>query len=214
MIPTWSLRPWVIQQEGREDHLGHPLSCVKCDQQAPRDRRPLGYQRTRPIPRQYTYPRPAFRPPVEAKRGTVSCAESCTGGLIAAAITEIAGSSAWFEQSWVTYSNAAKHQQLRRQQPHSDERRQPSHRRSHGAGRPARQQRLCHGHQRYRRPRGRHCGQTRRYRMDSPPGDQQPMFHSLATDPRRAPQAVDAAIAQLIALLKGALPFFNRKITV
>ena len=38
----------------------------------------------------------------------VSTAESCTGGLVAAAITEIAGSSAWFKQSVVTYSNEAK----------------------------------------------------------------------------------------------------------
>jgi len=43
---------------------------------------------------------------------SVSTAESCTGGLIAGAITEIAGSSGWFEQGWVTYSNEAKHQSL------------------------------------------------------------------------------------------------------
>lgn len=42
----------------------------------------------------------------------VVTAESCTGGLIAAAITERAGSSAWFERGWVTYSNAAKTQEL------------------------------------------------------------------------------------------------------
>ena len=35
-------------------------------------------------------------------------AESCTGGLIAAACTELAGSSAWFERGFVTYSNDAK----------------------------------------------------------------------------------------------------------
>lgn len=38
----------------------------------------------------------------------VTAAESCTGGLIASAITDIAGSSEWFEQGLVTYSNAAK----------------------------------------------------------------------------------------------------------
>ena len=38
----------------------------------------------------------------------VSAAESCTGGLIAAAITEVPGSSGWFDQGWVTYSNTAK----------------------------------------------------------------------------------------------------------
>ncbi|MDB5801297.1 MAG: hypothetical protein JWL63_2236 [Rhodocyclales bacterium] len=35
-------------------------------------------------------------------------AESCTGGLIAAAITEIAGSSAWFDRGFVTYTNESK----------------------------------------------------------------------------------------------------------
>ncbi|NLR75386.1 nicotinamide-nucleotide amidohydrolase family protein [Leeia aquatica] len=43
---------------------------------------------------------------------TLSTAESCTGGGIAAAVTDIAGSSAWFHQGWVTYSNAAKHSLL------------------------------------------------------------------------------------------------------
>lgn len=35
-------------------------------------------------------------------------AESCTGGMVAEAITSVAGSSAWFERGFVTYSNAAK----------------------------------------------------------------------------------------------------------
>lgn len=35
-------------------------------------------------------------------------AESCTGGMIAAACTDLAGSSSWFERGFVTYSNAAK----------------------------------------------------------------------------------------------------------
>ena len=39
---------------------------------------------------------------------TVASVESCTGGGFAYAITEVAGSSQWFNQSWVTYSNAAK----------------------------------------------------------------------------------------------------------
>ncbi len=38
----------------------------------------------------------------------VTGAESCTGGLIAAACTELPGSSAWFDRSWVVYSNDAK----------------------------------------------------------------------------------------------------------
>ena len=42
----------------------------------------------------------------------ITTAESCTGGLIAAALTEIAGSSAVFERGFVTYTNAAKHEML------------------------------------------------------------------------------------------------------
>ena len=42
------------------------------------------------------------------RRVRVATAESCTGGLIAAAITAVAGSSDWFECGFVTYSNAAK----------------------------------------------------------------------------------------------------------
>ena len=43
------------------------------------------------------------------KRGwMLATAESCTGGLIAAACTDLAGSSQWFERGFVTYSNAAK----------------------------------------------------------------------------------------------------------
>ncbi|ODN41783.1 CinA family protein [Piscirickettsia litoralis] len=39
-------------------------------------------------------------------------AESCTAGLIAGAVTDVAGSSAWFERGFVTYSNRAKHEML------------------------------------------------------------------------------------------------------
>ena len=42
----------------------------------------------------------------------LATAESCTGGLIAAACTAIAGSSDWFERGFVTYSNAAKTEML------------------------------------------------------------------------------------------------------
>ncbi len=42
----------------------------------------------------------------------IATAESCTGGLIAAALTEIAGSSDVFERGFVTYSNEAKQQML------------------------------------------------------------------------------------------------------
>lgn len=41
--------------------------------------------------------------------GRMLClAESCTGGWIAKCLTDVAGSSGWFERGWVTYSNAAK----------------------------------------------------------------------------------------------------------
>lgn len=43
---------------------------------------------------------------------TLTCAESCTGGLIAKAITDISGSSSYFERGYVTYSNEAKHEML------------------------------------------------------------------------------------------------------
>ncbi len=42
----------------------------------------------------------------------LATAESCTGGLIAAACTAIAGSSDWFERGFVTYSNEAKTEML------------------------------------------------------------------------------------------------------
>lgn len=42
----------------------------------------------------------------------VATAESCTGGLVAGAITAVAGSSDWFERGFVTYSNEAKQEML------------------------------------------------------------------------------------------------------
>ena len=46
------------------------------------------------------------------KHYMVASAESCTGGLIAGACTDLAGSSAWFERGFVTYSNQAKTEML------------------------------------------------------------------------------------------------------
>jgi nicotinamide-nucleotide amidase len=43
-----------------------------------------------------------------AKGQFAATAESCTGGLVAGAITAIAGSSGWFDRGFVTYTNAAK----------------------------------------------------------------------------------------------------------
>jgi len=47
-----------------------------------------------------------------SKQGWLATAESCTGGLVAAAATSLAGSSNWFDQGWVTYSNEAKQKEL------------------------------------------------------------------------------------------------------
>jgi nicotinamide-nucleotide amidase len=46
------------------------------------------------------------------KAWQVTCAESCTGGGIGYAITSISGSSSWFKQAYITYSNEAKHKLL------------------------------------------------------------------------------------------------------
>lgn len=42
----------------------------------------------------------------------LATAESCTGGMIAAACTDLSGSSNWFERGYVTYSNEAKAEML------------------------------------------------------------------------------------------------------
>ena len=42
----------------------------------------------------------------------LATAESCTGGMIAAACTDLAGSSQWFDRGFVTYSNEAKTEML------------------------------------------------------------------------------------------------------
>lgn len=49
---------------------------------------------------------------LRTKSLVVSTAESCTGGLIAAAITDIPGSSAVFDRGFVTYSNKSKQEML------------------------------------------------------------------------------------------------------
>ena len=43
---------------------------------------------------------------------SLATAESCTAGGVAYAVTQVAGSSRWFDRGFVTYSNAAKRQQL------------------------------------------------------------------------------------------------------
>ncbi|XTZ40460.1 nicotinamide-nucleotide amidase [Salmonella enterica] len=45
---------------------------------------------------------------LKARGATLTTAESCTGGWVAKVLTDVAGSSAWFERGFVTYSNQAK----------------------------------------------------------------------------------------------------------
>ena len=47
-----------------------------------------------------------------SRNWTLSLAESCTGGLVCATLTELAGSSEWFERGYITYSNEAKNECL------------------------------------------------------------------------------------------------------
>jgi nicotinamide-nucleotide amidase len=49
---------------------------------------------------------------LQARHWQLALAESCTGGGIAQAITDVPGSSAWFDRGFVTYSNAAKQDML------------------------------------------------------------------------------------------------------
>jgi hypothetical protein len=35
--PPWQLRPWVTTPKGRQEHLGHLLTCKKCDRNEPKD---------------------------------------------------------------------------------------------------------------------------------------------------------------------------------
>ena len=49
---------------------------------------------------------------LKANRQALVTAESCTGGWLAQAVTSVAGSSDWFERGYVTYSNAAKREEL------------------------------------------------------------------------------------------------------
>ncbi len=35
--PPWQNRPWVVSESGRDEHLGTPLNCRKCEEGAPRD---------------------------------------------------------------------------------------------------------------------------------------------------------------------------------
>lgn len=54
---------------------------------------------------------------LKQRGATLTTAESCTGGWVAKVITDIAGSSAWFERGFVTYSNEAKTQMIGVREP-------------------------------------------------------------------------------------------------
>lgn len=54
----------------------------------------------------------AVGPLLVESRATVATAESCTGGLLAKMLTDVSGSSAYFQQGFITYSNAAKRARL------------------------------------------------------------------------------------------------------
>lgn len=49
---------------------------------------------------------------LKKRHWSLALAESCTGGLAAQTVTSIAGSSAWFDRAFITYSNAAKTEML------------------------------------------------------------------------------------------------------
>jgi len=49
---------------------------------------------------------------LRARAAVLVSAESCTGGWIAQAVTSVAGSSAWFDRGFITYSNEAKREML------------------------------------------------------------------------------------------------------
>jgi nicotinamide-nucleotide amidase len=94
----------------------------------------------------------------------LATAESCTGGMIAAACTDLAGSSQWFERGFVTYSNAAKTELLGVPAALIEQ---------HGAVSEARGPRHGRGALRASRPgqRGRHrCGRPTGGSADKPVG--------------------------------------------
>ncbi len=97
---------------------------------------------------------------------TVATAESCTGGLLAKMLTDIPGSSRYFQKGWITYSNQAKSdlldvdaQLVARDGGRERERGAGDGRRGTAKERGG----FRAGHQRNRRPRRRHARQARRH---------------------------------------------------
>ena len=136
---------------------------------------------------------------VEANRAAgrrVAVAESCTGGLVCAALTEIPGSSDVFEAGYVTYSNASKIAELKVSEEVVDTFGAVSiatawamaQRRARGVGR-----RCRGGDHRDRRARRRHAQPSRSGRWSSPAPSARPARTTIVADqklfdePGRAP---------------------------
>ena len=81
-------------------------------------------RQSRPQPQQQVQPKPVVSTPSVPQLGTrnselgtrnsltVTTAESCTGGLLSKMLTDVSGSSDYFKQGWITYSNDAKRERL------------------------------------------------------------------------------------------------------
>ena len=99
---------------------------------------------------------------------TIVTAESCTGGLLAKCLTDIAGSSDYFDRGWVTYSNAAKRPNwASRRDARALRRRQRGSRACDGSRRARTLERpACDRDHRHRGSRGRHGREAGWHRLD------------------------------------------------
>ena len=115
----------------------------------------------------------------------IAVAESCTGGLVSAALTEIPGSSDVFEAGYVTYSNAAKIAELNvcAGRGRNLRRGQRRDRLGDGAGRAGGIGRRCRGrHHRHCRAGRRHASRSRSERSSSPAPSAMPGPDKIVAD--------------------------------
>ena len=107
-------RPALQASSRRADRLGaglrHPARRLRRRALHPARDRPLEVRMSAPIDVAALVVRLADA--LRARRAMLATAESCTGGMVAAACTSLAGSSDWFERGFVTYSNGAKSEML------------------------------------------------------------------------------------------------------